>query len=61
LAEGTILAKLKDITLFRKFAIEYGTVVWKTEELDIAPETLYTEATGKQIKYHLERNIASSR
>ena len=50
LQEGTVFAKLRDETRFGEFTVEYGTVVWKTEELDIAPETLYAEATGKQVR-----------
>ena len=42
---GTVLAKLKDLALFTNFTIEYGTIVWRNESLDIAPETLYLEAT----------------
>jgi hypothetical protein len=49
--QGTILEKLKDLALFRRFAIEYGTVVWKDEDLDIAPETLYREATGRNVAF----------
>ena len=29
-----------DIELFKRFHIEYGTVVW-TDQIDIAPESLY--------------------
>jgi hypothetical protein len=54
LEEGTVFAKLKDETRFRTFSIEYGTIVWKTENLDIAPETLYSEATGKHVRYQPE-------
>jgi hypothetical protein len=41
-----------DINYFRNFRIEYGTLIWGDEELDIAPETLYTIATGKAIEYN---------
>jgi hypothetical protein len=48
---GTILEQLRDKDLFQNFKVEYGTVTWKNGELDIAPETLYTEATGREIHY----------
>jgi hypothetical protein len=41
-----------DMNYFTNFRIEYGTVVWGDGELDIAPETLYTIATGKAIEYN---------
>jgi hypothetical protein len=50
LEEGTVLAKLKDLAVFKSFAIKYGTIVWG-EDLDIAPETLYLDATGQDVSY----------
>jgi len=41
-----------DMNYFKSFRIEYGTVIWGDGELDIAPETLYTIATGKAIEYN---------
>ena len=41
-----------DMNYFTNFRIEYGTVIWGDGELDIAPETLYTIATGKAIEYN---------
>jgi hypothetical protein len=54
---GTLLAKLKDPALFKNFAIEYGTIVWRSESLDIAPETLYLEATGNEVVFNRESNV----
>ena len=45
-----------DMNYFRNFRIEYGTVIWGDGELDIAPETLYTVATGKAIEYNSIKN-----
>jgi len=59
LRPGTVFEKLKDKTLFRTFEIEYGTLVWKKLELDIAPETLYFEATGKEIKARTAGRLVS--
>jgi hypothetical protein len=39
--------KLKGTPLFRLAKVEYGTVVWPGE-IDIAPETLYSESTPYQ-------------
>ena len=59
LRAGTVFEKLNDETLFRGFEIEYGTLVWKKLDLDIAPETLYFEATGKAVKARSEGRLVS--
>ena len=48
---NTVFKLFQDIEYFKKFRIEYGTLVWGEGEVDIAPETLYERATGKQIRY----------
>jgi hypothetical protein len=58
LEEGTVLAKLKDLAIFKNFVVKYGTIVWG-EDLDIAPETLYVEATGKDVTYRDRSNVVS--
>jgi len=42
-----VFERLKDIEFFRQFSVneELGTLTWG-DEIDIAPETLYAEATG---------------
>ena len=55
--EGTVLDKLKDLALFKTFCIKYGTIVWG-DDLDIAPETLYVEATGKDVIYRNRSGVA---
>ena len=46
--KGGVFEELKEIGLFNKFSIDpdWNTVVWKDGEIDVAPETLYYEATG---------------
>lgn len=41
-----VFKAFQDISYFKSFHIEYGTLVWGEGELDIAPETLHEKATG---------------
>ena len=41
---------------FKDFRIEYGTIIWGNGKIDIAPETLYSIATGKPVRYHALKN-----
>jgi Protein of unknown function (DUF2442) len=47
LEKGGVFGRLKDMEFFRGFSVnqELGTLTWG-DEIDIAPETLYAEATG---------------
>jgi hypothetical protein len=47
--ENTVFKSFFDINFFKDFTIQDGTLIWGNGELDIAPETLYTMATGKPI------------
>ena len=42
-----VFKRFRDLTFFREFRVdaELGTLTWG-DEIDIAPETLYAEATG---------------
>ncbi len=45
--KGWIFSKLVDLNVFQRFEInrETGVITWNNQ-IDIAPETLYSEATG---------------
>jgi len=47
LEKGGVFEPFKDIEFFRSFQVneELGALTWN-DEIDIAPETLYAEATG---------------
>ena len=47
LKRGGVFERFRDMDFFRSFAInkELGVLAWRNE-IDIAPETLYAEATG---------------
>lgn len=50
LSKGGVFEKFKDIDFFKNFTInrELGVLTW-AEEIQIAPETLYAEASGSSL------------
>ena len=46
--KGGVFAVLRGVEQFKEFTIDpdWNTVTWQNGELDIAPETLYREASG---------------
>jgi hypothetical protein len=52
---GGIFERFKDIEFFKNFTIneELGIITWK-DELDVSPETLYSEATGAPLPSWVE-------
>jgi len=50
LLEGGVFEKFKDMEFFKNFKIneELGVLTWG-DEIDIAPETLYSEATNSPL------------
>ena len=50
LSRGGVFEKFKDMDFFKNFKInkELGVLTW-ADEIDIAPETLYAEATGSPL------------
>lgn len=57
LNRGGVFKSFKDITFFRNFEVntELGILTWQNE-IDIAPETLYTETTGNPLPDWMEVN-----
>ena len=47
LLKGGVFDRFKDIEFFRNFSVndDFGTLTWKND-IDVAPETLYSKATG---------------
>jgi hypothetical protein len=53
--QDNVFQAFRNEDYFRRFRIEFGTLVWGEGELDIAPETLYEKATGKVVRYGREK------
>lgn len=56
--EGNVFRGFLDKDYFRNFRIEFGTLVWGDGDVDVAPETLYTLATGKPVTYGQVRSAS---
>ena len=52
---GGVFERLKDIEFFRNFSVieDLGTLTWG-DEVDVAPEILYAEATGSPLPDWME-------
>ncbi|MCF8038436.1 MAG: DUF2442 domain-containing protein [Desulfohalobiaceae bacterium] len=57
LSKGGVFKKFKDIEFFKDFKIneELGVLTWG-DEVDIAPETLYAEATNSSLPDWMDSN-----
>lgn len=55
LEKGGVFERFRDIAFFKSFSVneEFGTLTWG-EEVDVAPETLYAEATGGELPSWME-------
>jgi len=56
LEKGGVFERLNDKEFFARFEVnqELGTLSWQNE-IDVAPETLYAEATGSSLPEWMER------
>jgi ABC-type metal ion transport system substrate-binding protein len=52
----TVFRAFQDIGYFKDFNVRYGTLIWGSGEVDIAPETLYSMATGRPVQYRALKN-----
>ncbi len=61
LDKGGVFARFKDIRFFKNFKIneELGVLTWQ-DEIDIAPETLYAEATRTPLPDWIEKKGKTS-
>ena len=61
LSKGGVFEKFKDMEYFRNFKIheELGVLTWG-DEVDIAPETLYAEATNTSLPDWMDSKQDSS-
>ena len=61
LKRGGVIKRFRDLTFFREFIVneELGTLTWG-DEIDIAPETLYAEATGAPLPDRMTRDVHSA-
>ena len=61
LSKGGVFEKFNDIEFFKSFKIneELGVLTW-ANEIDIAPETIYAEATGSQLPKWMRKKESQS-
>lgn len=54
--KGGVFKKLEDLEYFKKFVVnrELGAITWDNE-VDVAPETLYCEATKEPLPHWAEQ------
>ncbi|RQW02740.1 DUF2442 domain-containing protein [candidate division KSB1 bacterium] len=59
--KGGVFCKLADYDVFKRFGInrETGVITWE-DDIDIAPETLYSEATGEPLPSWIEKESVLS-
>jgi hypothetical protein len=52
IAKGGVFSRLSDLAFFREFQVneELGIITWGGE-IDVAPEILYSEATGEPLPH----------
>jgi len=58
---GGVFERFRGIDFFRSFSVnkELGTLTW-ADEIDIAPETLYAEATGSPLPEWMESKASDT-
>jgi hypothetical protein len=61
LERGGVFERFKDIEFFKNFKVneDLGTLTWQGE-IDVAPETLYAEATGTPLPHWMDEGEESA-
>lgn len=61
ISKGGVFSRLSDLDVFKRFHVneELGVITWD-DEIDVAPEILYSEATGEPLPHwmHHEEAVA---
>ena len=59
--KGGVFAALRDIDAFKAFNVdpEWHVLSWQNGRIDVAPETIYEEATGEKVLPLVAENRAS--
>jgi hypothetical protein len=62
LDKGGVFSRFRDINFFKSFKVnsELGVLSWE-DEVDVAPETLYSEATGISLPNWMKEDEASGK
>ena len=56
--QDNVFRAFLDSDYFKRFRVEYGTLVWRNGEVEIAPESLYSLATKKSVTYKTLKSSA---
>jgi hypothetical protein len=56
--QNNVFRAFLDLEYFKRFRVQYGTLIWRNGEVDIAPETLYSLATNKPVTYRMIKSSA---
>ena len=58
--EGGVFEKLRDIEAFKAFSIdpEWHVLTWQDGGIDVAPESVYEQATGERVLLHVAEEHA---
>ncbi|GAG24752.1 unnamed protein product [marine sediment metagenome] len=51
--KGGVFSRFSDIEYFKKVYVDHGVLCW-TDNVDIAPETIYSMATGEPLPEWME-------
>ena len=57
---GGVFKNFSDLEYFRKVYVEHGVLCWPGD-VDIAPETIYSMATGKPLPDYLTPEVKSNK